>query len=141
MQPFDLDSLQQILYRRTTSIPFGLERFQFLIREGRCPENVLQSIKDMLQIDTLDLDSIKEILTRSTSKPFAFARIQYLLRKETAGRRRENVLQLLTNHAKNMLLEPKVSACVYLCFISEGRNSSYAHIHACTCAYRQGLDR
>ena len=118
MRPFDLDSIKEILGKKATSKPFGLERFQCLMREGP-PEHMLQMVKDMLQMDTLDLDSIKEILTRSASQPLSFARILYLLRKETDGRRRGNVLQLLASHAKAMLLEPKVSACVYLCFISE----------------------
>ena len=71
-----------------------------------------------MDISRLNLDAIKEILSRN---PFMANQIQYLIRKETRGRQREKVLQLLASHAKNMLFNPKVSACDYLRFIFFGR--------------------
>ena len=66
-----------------------------------------------MDISRLNLDAIKEILSRN---PFMANQIQYLIRKETRGRNRQKVLQLLASHAKDMLFDPKVTPCVYLRF-------------------------
>ena len=64
-------------------------------------------------ISTFNLDAIKVILTKN---PFVIDQVQYLIRKETRGRNRQKVLQLLASHAKDMLFDPKVTPCVYLRF-------------------------
>ena len=65
-------------------------------------------------ISRFNPDAIKDILTRN---PFAAEQIQHLIRRETSGRNRQKVLQLLASHAKDILFDPKVSVCVYLRFI------------------------
>ena len=64
-------------------------------------------------ISRFNPDAIKDILTRN---PFAAEQIQHLIRRETSGRNRQKVLQLLASHAKDMLFDPKVTPCVYLRF-------------------------
>ena len=64
-------------------------------------------------ISTFNLDAIKEILT---GNPFVIEQVQYLIRKETKGRHREKVLQLLSSHAKNMLFKSKMTHAKNLLF-------------------------